>query len=181
VTHDFTLTDSVAIGSKVSLLEGGYALAVGTHKSGYSSTGNTFDITVSQTLDLQLGDSLHGWSAWYNGDNAPQDTVWVKIFDSLGTEVANPWNRLSGPGSPDGVDYLAASPWTPWEWISPDAGAYTLVLGATTSGDNRFPTIGLHDGISLTAVPEPATYAAILGGLALLVVVIRRVRGRSRA
>jgi len=175
-THDFAITNNVSFGTKISLFDGEYSLAVATHKSAYSNTGDTFDITASQTLSLQAGDSLEGWAAWYNGDYAHQDTVWVKILDSLGTELETPWSRLSGGSSPDGVVYLEASPWIHWSWISPEAGTYTLVLGATTFGDNRFPTVGVHDGITLTAVPEPATMAAILGVLALGVAVIRRRR-----
>lgn len=175
-TADFSITNNVSFGTKIDHFAGDYALAVATHKSAYSNTGDTFDITASQSFDLQLGDSLSGWAAWYNGDYAHQDTVWVRILDSEGTVIDTPWSRLSGGDAIDGVEYLDASPWTQWNWISPDAGTYTLVLGATTFGDNRFATVGVHDGISLTAVPEPATFAAAFGLLALGVVAIRRLR-----
>ena len=132
--------------------EGEHFLAVGTGNAKFD--GATHNITASQTVELKDGDILSGWSSFYNGDYAPQDSAWVKVLDTTGMELDTVWHEVSGLHPISSVDYLSAAPWTRWQWIAPAAGTYVLTLGATTFGDNRFSSYGLHDAIEVANVPE---------------------------
>ncbi|WP_156902188.1 hypothetical protein [Azohydromonas australica] len=133
------------------------------HGSQYLSvaTGNTeylgtlrYNISAKQTVLMRRGESLTGSSFYYNGDFAAQDSVWVRIFDDRGRRLATPWIEYSGGTGPDdqnAVPFGSASQWTRWSWIAPRAGLYTVKLGASTMGDNRFATYGFHDDIAIVA------------------------------
>ncbi|NML18030.1 hypothetical protein [Azohydromonas caseinilytica] len=133
-------------------VDGQYFLRVGTGNEWFDGQG-TYDITASQKVLLQKGDSITGSSFYYNGDFAAQDTVWVKVYNASGKNLlATPWIEFSGNGNPgdhNSVPYTQSSDWTAWEWTAPKTGVYILKLGATTFGDNRFATYGFHDAISV--------------------------------
>ena len=131
------------------------------HGSQYLSvaTGNTeylgtrrYNISVRQTVLMRGGESLTGSSFYYKGDFAAQDTVWVRVFDDRGRRLATPWIEYSGGTGPDdqnAVPFGSASQWTRWNWTAPRVGLYTVKLGASTMGDNRFATYGFHDDIAI--------------------------------
>ena len=78
--------------------EGNYFLAVGTAETGdVRFPENKVNVTASQSLKLDSGDILSGWSSFYNGDYIPQDSAWVKILGSSGTEVDTPWYKVPEP------------------------------------------------------------------------------------
>jgi hypothetical protein len=117
----------------------------------------TFDIVLSQTFDLTAGAVMSGSSLFYNGDAGAQDSAWVRIADASGAIVAQPWFQSSGVlGVTPFVTthYQTYSDWLDWSWIVPTTGTYTLMLGATSLGDDELASIGYHDAIH---VPEPAT------------------------
>lgn len=155
-------------------------LSVGTGDA-YFIHGDTHHITASQTVTLQRGDVLSGWSAFFNGDHGEQDTAWVKVFDSWGTEVANPWLQTSGSATPATVPYLDASAWSAWQWAPASAGDFTLVLGATTFGDNVLPSYGFHDGIAIEHVPDTGSTIALASAALGLLAMMRVKRRRSGA
>lgn len=155
--------------------EGSYVAAIGTGDSFFVDGQGTFDIVATQTFDLGAGSTLSGWSRFYNGDFEPQDTAWVRIYDSGGAILATLWTQSSGgldPGDPNTVPYHSSTNWTEWSWSALTGGTYTLALGATTFGDDRLSSIGLHDGIHVTetSVPEPATLSLLAIGLVLVLV-----------
>lgn len=142
-------------------VEGSWFLGVnsGSLADAEPSTGN-LDIYVSRSLTLQQNETVRGYSALYNGDFEVQDTGWAKVVDSVGTEHVL-WESVSGGG-----DYLMYRDWQQWSWTATDAGEYTLQLGISTFGDNRFSTFAYFDGIdtSTSAVPESSTlmFCAVL-------------------
>jgi hypothetical protein len=149
--------------------EGNYFLTVSTLDFGFFTGDAAYDISANQTFSLNQGESLTGAVFYFNGDYEPQDSVWVKVFDSSGTNLlATPWRESSGglnPNDPNSVPYLSASPWTSWQWTAPATGDYTLKLGVSTFGDNSLATFGFFDAIGVaSAVPEPSS-AALLAGL----------------
>lgn len=162
-------------GTAIRPVAGNSFARVGTLAAGFFTGGLIYDIYLTQSISLEQGDILSGWSLFYNGDNASQDSAWVKVTDSADNLIANPWLAVSGYSStvtPDMTPYLSASAWTSWSWQVPATGTYQLKLGVTTFGDNNFASYGLFDDITLssasglqtaTAMPEPS--ATTLFGL----------------
>ena len=154
---------------------GDYFAAIGSANSAYfTNVGSVYDVTAGRTLTLLEGQTVSGWAVFYNGDFEAQDTASVRVFDSIGQLVSTPWSDTSGFTSPGGVPFLSASEWTSWQWQAPAAGDYTIEVGVTTRGDDRFASFGLFDDITVQPVPEPSVVALIGGGLGLLGAVRRR-------
>ncbi|WP_043458382.1 hypothetical protein [Azohydromonas australica] len=159
-----SVVDSFNFGGTKLAYDGRYFLKACTGNEWFDGQG-TYNITASQTVLLHKGDTVTGASSYYNGDFAAQDTVWVKIFDKSGNLKATPWIDFSGNGAPgdnNSVPYNHTSDWTTWDWTAPKTGIYTVKLGATTFGDNRFATCGFHDAITvvLNGKGKPAAAAA---------------------
>lgn len=53
--------------------------------------------------------------------------------------------------------------WTPFG-IDLAAGEYTIEAGMANVGDDQQPSLLLLDGVSVIAVPEPATWALMIMG-----------------
>jgi hypothetical protein len=141
-----------------SATQGSFTACIGTGNE-YFIDNQTWQITASQYVNLSAMETLSGDAFFYNGDYEPQDTGWVRIFDTLGNEVANPWIEYSGganQGDPNSTDYNSATDWTHWEWQAATAGLYQLVLGVSTFGDNRFKSYAYFDNIQTQSVPEPS-------------------------
>lgn len=159
-----TVVNSFNFGGTKLAYEGQYFAQVCTGNEWFDGQG-TYDITASQTVLLHKGDTVTGAASYYNGDFEPQDTVWVKIFDRSGNLKATPYIDFSGnsePGDNNSVPYNHISDWTTWQWTATKTGIYTVKLGATTFGDNRFATCGFHDAISIVPAgkKKPAAAAA---------------------
>jgi hypothetical protein len=152
-------------------IDGFLMCAVGTGNSWFLPGQGNFDIDVHQTFSLESGTMISGSAFFYNGDFAAQDAAWVRILDGAGNILAVPWAQRSG--STNSTAFQTASSWTSWEWVAPTNGTYTLALGVSTSGDNRFATFGVHDGIR---VPEPSSLVLLVAGVGA--VVARQRRGR---
>ncbi len=159
-------------------VEGQRFLSLNTRVAGDFLGNDTYHTYVSQTVECALGDVLSGWAAFFNGDETPSDSAWVRIFDASGALVATPWQATSG-SLPVALSGLSAPDWSTWQWSAPAAGAYLLQLGITTEGANNDASYGFFDGVNFQSnpVPEPGAMTfALLGGLAL--VVCRQRRGR---
>ena len=157
-----TVVNSFNFGGTKLAYEGQYFAKVCTGNEWFDGQG-TYDITASQTVLLHKGDTVTGASSYYNGDFAAQDTVWVRIFDKSGNLQATPYIDFSGNGAPgdhNSVPYNHLSDWTTWQWTAPKTGIYTVKLGATTFGDNRFATCGFHDAISVVLAGKKKPAAA---------------------
>jgi hypothetical protein len=144
---------------------GGPSMAVVGTGDAYMLGDRLYDITAQQSFTMNAGDVLSGWAFFFNGDHLEQDTAWVRVLDAAGHPVATPWQASSGEivGT---APYLTASPWEPWRWRARTPGAYTLVLGASSSGDDAFDSYGFHDAIQ---VPEPETLLLVTVGLLVVV------------
>lgn len=148
-------------------------LGINTRANGNFLGNDTYQTFVSQTLSLNQGEFVAGWSLFYNGDSEPLDSAWVRILDQNGGLVGAPWQQTSGTTVAQLAIVPAPSEWTFWQWAAPASGNYTIQLGVTTSGANNNASYGFFDGISVqaVAVPEPTVMAlAMLSGLALLAV-----------
>jgi hypothetical protein len=163
-----------------SPVDGSYLAILGTAEDAFFSGQRTYNLSLSQSLWLNAGDTVSGWSSFYNGDCAPQDSAWVDILDVNGIELASPWREYSGGMSlsdPNTTPYHTATPWTEWHWQAPAAGKYTLSLGMTTSGDDNAASFGFFDNLCVQAttnpVPEPSSVSLVLIG-AFLFVRLRR-------
>jgi hypothetical protein len=131
-----------------------------------------YDTILSQTLVLNPGDTVSGWSFIRSSDEFAQDTGWVRISDNSDVLIATLYSQVSG-GTPPIV-----TPWTQWQYQSLTGGTYILKLGATTMGDGLFPTEVYFDDIKITPIPEPELFATILPGLFGLLLKFRSRRAR---
>ena len=125
--------------------------------------------TVTQTFNLNTGDTLAGFAAFDYGDYFPYiDGARVRILGSTGGEVDQLFHQVGDWFAPYG-DY----PWASWEWSALTAGTYTLEFSVRNTLDSDGDSYGLFD-VSLNAanapaqVPEPGILAllgfAALGG-----------------
>jgi hypothetical protein len=136
---------------------------------------NTYHLFINQNVQLNLGEALTGWSSFYNGDLATQDSAWVRIFDQAGNQLATPWHE--GLGAAKLSTPLTATDWTQWHWNAPADGVYSVRLGMTTTGANNGASYGFFDGLRLqTANPVPEPSAVAVGALGVLLLALLRVR-----
>lgn len=152
-------------------LDGQRFLSINTRVNANYLGNDSYETFVSQTFTAASGDILSGFAAFFNGDSAPLDSAWVRIYNSEGALVATPWQMTSGETVAFSLNTVAPL-WTSWQWSAPTAGNYLLQLGVSTSDANNNASYGFFDGVTLqaNAVPEPATMTfALLGGLALAV------------
>jgi hypothetical protein len=133
--------------------------------AGQSGTMTLSDLDVNLTYDIEIfssyadgsggrGSATHTMTdagGAVEGFNASTDV-------SRGTTVA--WaTNLEGANAEEG--------WLGWYDMTPDSnGRIILSISVPSSGDDINPR-GALNAMQITAVPEPATYAALLGLLAL--------------
>ena len=110
----------------------------------------------------------------------------VTNFTSLPGQFNTILATLSLISNPDGIlfngdDTFLATSFTPGgnslalTWTGSPAGSYYLAVGGLSNGTQG----GIYSGaISVTAVPEPETYAMMLAGLGALGFLARRRRNR---
>lgn len=154
--------------------DGTYFAAIGSADYGYFMGLQTYNITARQTFSLHIGDVLTGSAAFYNGDYEAQDSARVRIFDASNNELSTPWLWVSG-----GNSYRTLSTWESWQWQAPANGDFTVEIGVSTFGDDRFASYGLFDNVHVSTVvpvPEPSAMVFIGMGLAGLAILQRRVR-----
>lgn len=152
--------------------DGTYFAAIGSANNAYFMGLQTYNITARLDFTLHAGNVLSGSAAFYNGDFEAQDTARVRIFDASNNELATPWLAVSG-----GRSYRSASAWETWDWQAPIDGNYTVEVGVSTFGDNRFASYGFFDKVGVSTVvpvPEPSGLSLIGMGLAGLAAFNRR-------
>jgi hypothetical protein len=152
-------------GSKFAMLN--------TLANGNFMGNRTYQISLNQKISLTPGETLTGWSSFFNGDFEAQDSAWVKILDAEGNLVATPWQENSGCVPEmhlNSTAYHNTTLWTPWSWQAATSGAYTLSLGMTTRGDNNYASYGFFDDILIVPaslpVPEPTALSLVAIGAA---------------
>ncbi len=155
--------------SSVTNNYGGYTAQHGDYFA-YVDAGLGMDAfsTLSQTFTLQAGQTLTGFAGFKANDYLPfDDSAYLAIN---GSHLLD-WNVGS-------VGDYGSSGWTSFSFTAATAGDYTLELGVANHGDNSFPSTAVLDNVSLSAVPEPASWAMMLGGFGM---VGGAMRARSRA
>lgn len=131
-------------------------------------------VTLQQTFHTD-GGLFRGFAAFSSGDYAPYlDFGYVKL---IGPGGATRTLFSSGVGSVG--DYGR----TPWIEIGAElaAGDYLIEAGIANVGDDLQSSFLLLDGFSVTAVPEPATWATMIAGFFGLGGVLRRRRAIAAA
>ena len=161
----------------------------------YISNPTTFSAGVSSTsgnLDSGLILFNEGGYALYGNDDA-----------MLGTRVSSlPAGHVNGPQAPGwynlaifalGTPPVSGDGFTPDHYMFPNVSSpYTQILTATGPGGaapltgwaQLEDTVALNEeyrirlsGVTVSAVPEPETYAMLLAGLGLMGTIIRRRKG----
>lgn len=113
---------------------------------------------LSQQVTMGVGDSLSGF-AYYNRWIVPDYQAYVRIFDSSNTLVQEPWYKSS----------TGSTAWETWTFTATAADTYKLVLGLREPSLGTMHTEVFFDGVTYTAIPEPATLSLLLlGGWGLL-------------
>jgi hypothetical protein len=135
---------------------------------------NTYT-TLSQTLDLSIGDELEGWVRFFSWENtSSRDDAYVRVL-SGGTSTV----MWSG-GNPAAPNYITAgsTPWTQWSWTAPMSGQYTLQFGVRNGVDNVHSTSLFLDDVTLTkavtgTVPDAGATILLLGTVTIGLGIIR--------
>lgn len=154
-----------------SAIEGNHFAAIGSLDDGYFTGDCSYNITLTRSIHLFAGETISGSSFFYNGDYEAQDSAWVKILNTDGCAISQPWFESSGVATAT-TPYRTASSWVEWSWEAPEDSVYSLVLGMTTGGDNVKASYGFFDDIRVNAatpintssVPEPSSLSLIALG-----------------
>ncbi len=153
-------------------------LSLSTRANANFISAGPYDIFLNQTLSLNQGEIVSGWSYFFNGDVEPLDSAWVRIRDDQNNVVGAPWLETSGLPLTTTANAPVPGGWTQWQWAVPTTGTYSIQLGMSTSGANNNASYGFFDGLTVQAapIPEPTSMVlAMLGGMALVV-----LRNRNR-
>ena len=121
--------------------------------TGYSHNPLTFD-GFSQDI---AGAGGYFFGSWYDGTSLPVDAIQLTVTDSSGTTLT--WS-LESPDPSSFVGFVS------------DGHLTSLTVWKDNIPDSFVTVNDLH--LSVSAVPEPATYGMLLGGLAVLGAAIRR-------
>lgn len=168
---------SFGLNQQRSAPDGSKFAALGTLANGNFIGNRTYNISLNQELTLAVGETISGWSFFFNGDYQTQDAAWVKVLDLDGQIIATPWLENSGCDL-NSAPYQEATPWSQWFWQVPEDGTYTVSLGVTTRGDDNCASYGFFDDIFKTPanlpVPEPSALSIVAIGATLLAASRRR-------
>ncbi|WP_293676143.1 PEP-CTERM sorting domain-containing protein [uncultured Phenylobacterium sp.] len=127
-------------------------------------------ITLRQSFTLVGQGTLSGWAAFLGGDYQPfGDFGYVRLLDGDDNLLFSLFDgTIADPG------YNA----TPWTFFSRDliAGDYTIEAGIVNVGDGDQASRLIVDRFSVTAVPEPMTWALMLSGFFGMGAMLRRQR-----
>jgi hypothetical protein len=118
---------------------------------------------IEQTVFMNAGDVVRGNAAWET-DEATQEPPFISSQAMDGASVL-----IRGPVSARVWDVLWDSPldprdmpWTPWSFVAPVAGNYTV--GYYASGaDSLIASYGLFDAPTVDGVPDAASTGALVG------------------
>jgi hypothetical protein len=142
--------------------------------AGQSGSMVLSDLDVNRTYSIEIfssyatGSGGRG-SATYTMTDADGVVEGFNAFTDVSRGTAVAWaSNIDGTNGEEG--------WLGWYDMTPDTnGQIVLSINVPSSGDDINPR-GAINAMQITAVPEPATYAALAGLLALGVVIWRRRR-----
>lgn len=127
---------------------------------------------ASQTFSVAAGSTLSfSWNL-LSKDTYFADYAYVVINGSL-TQLGN---SLSNTASASLAGLSTASGWQTFSHTFSQASTVQLVLGVVNVGDTTATSALLVDNVQVAAVPEPASLALALGGLAVVAASARRRR-----
>ena len=148
-------------------------------------TGDTFsaDLTGWNALDTQSSEFYGGWfydSGQYDTSAADGSTAYLLFTTGTlnGFVTSASWDSFSGadaPATPPTLDYTIGGSATAAS-LTTLAGTGATVTVTNGGGTNFSPGGSNGDGVSFTlsAVPEPSSYALLGGLFALTCVMLRR-------
>ncbi len=116
--------------------------------------------TLSQTFTLGAGDSISGFAGFQANDYIPyNDSAYLSVN---GVHLLD-WSVGS-------VGDYGNSGWNAFNFTALAGGSYTLELGVANHGDNGYGSGAVLDAVSISsgAVPEPASWAMMVGGFGLV-------------
>jgi hypothetical protein len=162
---------------------GDYVLKL-TGDGGFAYQGGTATIAAdtSYTLsyDIWLDSSSPTWG--------PQSTAFFYLGnDQYGGPVSRFYSSGNGGNANPAADYLASGQWysvsrtVDAAYIATNPSLYGQTIGVAFSINPRGSSMTYYvDNVQMnavtTAVPEPSTYALVLGGIATLLLIRRRVQ-----
>lgn len=173
-----SLVDSAGAASGISLTYamygGGYKYASATSRDAVSgiSTDLTADRMYAGTgASTDVGE--FGFTLTFSGLNIASEYEIAALTSP--TDVSSTWILATGTG--DATEFMqdatAADNYFEWKNISSDVGGNIVIAGRAFS-NAKWKSIGLS-GLTITAVPEPATIG-LLGFGAFITLLIRRMK-----
>jgi hypothetical protein len=157
--------------------------ATGVWSNGHIALNPTSSFSI--TLNNYSVTNSGGNYAWYLnvGDSSDGYTELGEVSGDSGTYVAPTFTFTAGAPLDGGDADLTTYGFTAGSQFYFEAGFFNII-GLTNSaiaGAQQAFVAGSTTGFSMTtsAIPEPSTYAAILGGLALVGVALHRRRQRA--
>ena len=120
-------------------------------------------VTLSQTFDLNAGDTVSGHVGFLSADYLNNDFATLTISDGATSAQLfySDVNTVGGLGGQSG--------WTPFSYLANGPGAFTLTLSVSNVGDFSYSSGAVIDGVTITAAPtaapEPATWALMMAGV----------------
>ena len=120
--------------------------------------GMDVESTLSQTFTLDAGGHLFGYAGFKANDILPfNDSAHLAVngVDLLYWDVAS-------------VGDNGSSGWQHFMFTAPVAGDYTLTLGVADHGADGMPSFAVLDAVGTSPVPEPASWAMMVGGLGMI-------------
>ncbi len=162
-----------APGSMISVVDGAAKLVAGTGPSDVIIKASNLGIgTVTPNATVTVSfDAKGSWSA--GGVN------FAELFSEVAPNGTSKSQLLGGaPLFAQGKGNLAD--WTSFSYTTTlgpvVTGGISLLLKSSCGADAGCTAVSYFDNVSITAVPEPETYALMLAGLAGLAVMARRRR-----
>jgi hypothetical protein len=135
-----------------------------------SGLGMNVYSTLSQSFALNTGQTISGYAGFRTNDYLPyNDDAYLAIN---GTSLLA-WSVASvGDGGSSG--------WTHFSFTAPTSGNYLLELGVANRVDNNVSSTAVLDGVRIDGVPEPASWAMMVGGFGLVGGLLRTRSRRPR-
>lgn len=159
---------------------------VATTGGEYTNVGIEIAGGSSTYAALMLGSTASGYNFRMEGSSISTTTVaasdntdvWLRLAWDAGTQ------QLTGSYSNDGATYTTVATVTPsalWSTGNASTNGFNFEVFANSTASAAISSGMTADNFSITAVPEPSTYAALAGVAALGLAVWRRRSRRASA